>query len=135
MHFISCRSWCEKLASVMFECTAVQDEIRSLRFNSGDRDRLRAARVIGCTATGAAKYKDLLQVMNERGTSFCCFEAHSMLLLQDPAVAPTILMIEEAGELHESLALTSLSSKTKQLIMVRFSETGTSFSLRSSVDS
>ena len=39
-------------------------------------------------------------------------------LLQNPAVAPGIVMVEEAGELLEAHTLSSLSSKTKALIMV-----------------
>ena len=81
----------------MARCKALQDEIRTL----GDSQLvplLKGARVIGCTATGAAKYKELLQ---------------------DPDIAPTVVMVEEAGELHESHTLTSLSERTKQLILVR----------------
>jgi hypothetical protein len=38
-------------------------------------------------------------------------------LLQNSEVAPGVVMIEEAAELLEAHALTSLSPKTKQLIM------------------
>ena len=39
-------------------------------------------------------------------------------LLQNPDIAPGVVMLEEAGELLEAHTLTSLSPKTKQLIMV-----------------
>jgi hypothetical protein len=78
-------------------CKEVQDEIRSLR-DTAAINALAGKRVIACTTTGAAKYKDLLQ---------------------NPRVSPTVVMIEEAGELHESHAITSMSPKTKQLIMVK----------------
>lgn len=81
----------------MARCKALQDEIRTLS-DSQLVPLLKGARVIGCTATGAAKYKELLQ---------------------NPDIAPTVVMVEEAGELHESHTLTSLSERTKQLILVR----------------
>ena len=38
--------------------------------------------------------------------------------MQNPDIAPGVVMLEEAGELLEAHTLTSLSPKTKQLIMV-----------------
>lgn len=56
---------------------------------------LRRARVIGCTTSGAAKYNDLIQ-----------------------ALAPAVIICEEAAEVLESHMLASLSSRTKQLILI-----------------
>ncbi|GAX74369.1 hypothetical protein CEUSTIGMA_g1818.t1 [Chlamydomonas eustigma] len=87
---------CSELSSAIVRCKEVQDEMRSLH-DTAAISMLSGKRIIGCTTTGAAKYKDLLQ---------------------NPKVTPTIVMIEEAGELHESHAITSMSPKTKQLIMI-----------------
>ncbi|KAI0563256.1 DNA2/NAM7 helicase [Gracilaria domingensis] len=56
---------------------------------------LRRARVIGCTTSGAAKYNGLLQ-----------------------ALAPAVIICEEAAEVLESHILSSLSPRTKQLILI-----------------
>lgn len=56
---------------------------------------LRQARIIGCTTSGAAKYNDLIQ-----------------------ALAPAVIICEEAAEVLESHILASLSSRTKQLILI-----------------
>ena len=54
-------------------------------------------RIIGCTTTGAAKYKDLLQ---------------------NPSIAPSVVLVEEAGEVLEAHTLTCLSPRTESLILV-----------------
>ena len=72
----------------------IQDEIRDLN-SSTDLALFKTARIIGCTTTGAAKYKEVLKMAR-----------------------PTVVMVEEAGELQEAHTLTSLGSTTKQLIMV-----------------
>lgn len=74
----------------------INDQVRTLQ-DASALPILAKARIIGCTTTGAAKYTSMLQ---------------------DPKVAPAVVMVEEAGELLEIHALTSLSPKTKQLIMV-----------------
>ena len=91
------RSWCTQLESSLTRLSEIQDEMRGLH-DLAAQSVLRGARVIGVTSTGAAKYKDLLQ---------------------DPEVAPGVVLVEEAGELLEAHTLTSLSARTKQLIMVR----------------
>jgi superfamily I DNA and/or RNA helicase len=52
-------------------------------------------RIIGCTTTGAAKYSSQIR-----------------------AAAPSIVLVEEAGEILESHVLTAMSSATKQLILI-----------------
>jgi hypothetical protein len=56
---------------------------------------LRSKRIIGCTTNAAAKYADDLR-----------------------AIAPGVLLLEEAGEILESHVLTALSPQTKQLVLI-----------------
>lgn len=56
---------------------------------------LKAVKVIGCTTTGAAMYKDVLE-----------------------RVSPKVVIVEEAGEVLEAHILTSVSDATKQLILI-----------------
>ncbi|KAL6759014.1 AAA domain-containing protein [Haematococcus lacustris] len=72
----------------------MQAELKDLR-NSGWEAVLKKARVIGCTMTGAASHKALLD-----------------------ALQPGVLLVEEAGELLEAHVLTSLSTKTKHLVLI-----------------
>ena len=69
-----------------------------------DREQLRqgswskvlaSKRVIGCTTTGAAKYKELLDTANA-----------------------SVLIIEEAGEVLEAHVLSSLQPTTKHMILI-----------------
>ncbi|KAF8159714.1 P-loop containing nucleoside triphosphate hydrolase protein [Crassisporium funariophilum] len=64
-------------------------------FNSNTAEILRSRRVIGCTTTAAAKYRDEIQAFN-----------------------PNILLVEEAGEILESHILTSLGPETSQMILI-----------------
>ncbi|PNH08303.1 NFX1-type zinc finger-containing protein 1 [Tetrabaena socialis] len=88
--------WAEDLAGALVRRNELQTEVRSLH-DSSSRAVLRAARVIGCTSTGAAMYKELLR---------------------DADVDPGVVLVEEAGELLEAHVLTCLSRRTKQLIMI-----------------
>lgn len=56
---------------------------------------LRRKRIIGCTTTGAAKYREIIQ-----------------------AASPSVLIVEEAGEILESHVLTALGKHQKQLILI-----------------
>ncbi len=56
---------------------------------------LSTARIIGCTTTGAASYRESLA-----------------------AAKPGIVVVEEAGEILEAHVLSSLSPVTKQLVMI-----------------
>ncbi|KAL6759018.1 P-loop containing nucleoside triphosphate hydrolase protein, partial [Haematococcus lacustris] len=85
---------CEDLASCMQKVNDMQAELKELR-NSGWEAVLKKARVIGCTVTGAASHKALLD-----------------------ALQPGVLLVEEAGELLEAHVLTSLSTKTKHLVLI-----------------
>ncbi|KAG1673298.1 hypothetical protein FOA52_002578 [Chlamydomonas sp. UWO 241] len=92
--------WMEDLATAMLRCQELDAEIRQLNESSGLKrwqEVLECARVIGCTTTAAAKYKDLLQ---------------------SKGCAPGVVMVEEAGEVLEAHVLTSLSPVTKHLIMI-----------------
>ncbi|KAG6328788.1 hypothetical protein ID866_10301, partial [Astraeus odoratus] len=57
--------------------------------------QLKTKRIVGCTTTGAAKYAEDLK-----------------------AVAPNVLLVEEAGEILESHVITALSSSTTQVILI-----------------
>ncbi len=56
---------------------------------------LKEKRIIACTTTGAAKHGERIR-----------------------AAAPTVVLVEEAGEILESHVLTALSPSTDQLILV-----------------
>ncbi|EIN03493.1 P-loop containing nucleoside triphosphate hydrolase protein [Punctularia strigosozonata HHB-11173 SS5] len=64
-------------------------------FAAGRHEPLLHARIIGCTTTAAAMYREAL-----------C------------DAGPEVLLVEEAGEILESHVLTALSPKTKQLILI-----------------
>lgn len=65
------------------------------KFGESDGAMLRSKRIIGCTTTAAAMYRDQLDT-----------------------VMPDVLLVEEAGEILESHILTALSANTKQLILI-----------------
>lgn len=65
------------------------------QFNESKVHTLRARRIIGCTTTGAAKYTKLLE-----------------------SAKPDIVIVEEAGEIHESHVLTALTPSVKQLVLI-----------------
>ncbi|KAJ9507979.1 hypothetical protein QJQ45_021314 [Haematococcus lacustris] len=88
------RQLSEYLAACMQNVNDMQAELKELR-NSGWESVLKKARVIGCTVTGAASHKALLDVLQ-----------------------PGVLLVEEAGELLEAHVLTSLSTKTKHLVLI-----------------
>ena len=64
-------------------------------YEEGNRDILRAARVVGMTTTGAAMHQQLLSGMGSR-----------------------IALVEEAGEVLEAHILASLSHTHQQLILI-----------------
>lgn len=64
-------------------------------FSEKDTDTLRHKRIIGCTTTGAAKYTETIQ-----------------------AASPSVLLVEEAGEILESHVLTALGKDKNQLILI-----------------
>jgi hypothetical protein len=65
------------------------------KFEEGNVDILRSKRIIGCTTTGAAKYKESIQ-----------------------AASPEVLLVEEAGEILESHVITALGADSKQMILI-----------------
>lgn len=67
----------------------------SRKFDEKHVEILRNKRIIGCTTTGAAKYKDTIQ-----------------------GASPDILLVEEAGEILESHVLTALGADAKQMILI-----------------
>ncbi|GFH22994.1 uncharacterized protein HaLaN_20538, partial [Haematococcus lacustris] len=85
---------CEDVVACMQKVDDEQRELKALR-SSGWEAVLKKARVIGCTVTGAASHKALLD-----------------------ALQPGVLLVEEAGELLEAHVLTSLSTKTKHLVLI-----------------
>ncbi|KIJ57325.1 hypothetical protein M422DRAFT_73113 [Sphaerobolus stellatus SS14] len=64
-------------------------------FSRRDTDMLCNKRIIGCTTTGAAKYRKAIE-----------------------AARPEVLLVEEAGEILESHILTALGDWTNQLILI-----------------
>ena len=65
------------------------------KFAERDIDTMRNKRIIGCTTTGAAKYAENIQ-----------------------AAMPSVLLVEEAGEILESHVLTALGKNKSQLILI-----------------
>ncbi|KDR65734.1 hypothetical protein GALMADRAFT_106825 [Galerina marginata CBS 339.88] len=64
-------------------------------FRSATANILRSKRIVGCTTTAAAKYREEIQIFN-----------------------PDVLLVEEAGEILESHVLTSLGPETSQMILI-----------------
>lgn len=64
-------------------------------FDAGKEDVIRHKRIVGCTTTAAAKYKEQLQ-----------------------AASRDVLLVEEAGEILESHIITALGPHTQQLILI-----------------
>jgi hypothetical protein len=67
----------------------------SAKFQQRARQVLRSKRIIACTTTGAAIYRDAIH-----------------------DAGPEILVVEEAGEVLESHVLTALSNDTQRLILI-----------------
>jgi hypothetical protein len=67
----------------------------SRKFKERDAAVLMGKRIIGCTTTAAAMYRESIQ-----------------------AASPGIVLVEEAGEILESHVLTALSPETTQLILI-----------------
>jgi hypothetical protein len=65
------------------------------KFDDSNRDIIKSRKIIECTTTAAAKYRDAL---NSAGLG--------------------IVLVEEAGEILEAHTLTALSKATKQLILI-----------------
>ena len=84
----------EHLGSLLSEHAEADSERQAL-YKLSWRKQLKAARVIGCTTTGAAMHKDVLD-----------------------EVKPATLLVEEAGEVLEAHVLSSLTNGTKRLIMI-----------------
>jgi replication-associated recombination protein RarA len=84
----------EKLAALMVEHDTVSIQLNDLK-RGRDLVKLRGARIIGCTTTGAAMFKELIE-----------------------AAQPTVVIVEEAAEILEAHVITSLQNNTKHLIMI-----------------
>jgi hypothetical protein len=65
------------------------------KFDDANREIIKSKKIIGCTTTAAAKYRDAL---NEAECG--------------------VVLVEEAGEILEAHVLTALSRATKQLILI-----------------
>ena len=87
--------WLEELQEQLQAMHKLQEQLRSLR-NSSAEAVIGASRIVGCTTTGAALYKELLV---------------------GPG-APSVVLVEEAAEILEAHVLTSLSPNTQHLIMI-----------------
>ena len=83
-----------ELAEAMTVYQSSKDELRSI-YDNDKRMVLQKARVIGCTTTGAAIHKELLD-----------------------DVAPGVVLIEEAGEILEAHCITSVATRTKHMILI-----------------
>ncbi|ACO68235.1 hypothetical protein MICPUN_104668 [Micromonas commoda] len=84
----------EELAAKMVEHDTVSNQLNELK-RGRDLVKLRGARIIGCTTTGAAMFKELIE-----------------------AAQPTVVIVEEAAEILEAHVITSLQNNTKHLIMI-----------------
>jgi superfamily I DNA and/or RNA helicase len=87
--------WAEELDELLQKVQRLKQEARSLEQGAWEA-LIGSARVVGCTTTGAAKHKQLLQGSN----------------------APRVVMVEEAAEILEAHVLTSLSPRTRHLVMI-----------------
>jgi hypothetical protein len=87
--------WAEELDELLQRVQRLQQEARSLEQGAWEA-LIGSARVVGCTTTGAALHKQLLQGSN----------------------APRVVMVEEAAEILEAHVLTSLSPRTRHLVMI-----------------
>ncbi|KZP30812.1 P-loop containing nucleoside triphosphate hydrolase protein [Athelia psychrophila] len=67
----------------------------SRQFDEKNVNILRSKRIIRCTTTGAAKYKDVIQ-----------------------GASPDVLLVEEAGEILESHVITALGATARQMILI-----------------
>ena len=85
----------EQLQEQLLLMHRLQEQLRSLR-NSGCEVVIGQSRIVGCTTTGAALYKDLLL----------------------GPTAPIVVLVEEAAEILEAHVLTSLSPRTQHLVMI-----------------
>ena len=65
------------------------------KFEARDRAVVASRQIIGCTTTAAAKYREYIN-----------------------AAKPSVLLVEEAGEILESHVLTALAPTVKQLILI-----------------
>ena len=71
-----------------------QSELEA-KYEEKDGKVLASKKIIGCTTTAAAKYRDHIK-----------------------AASPDVLLVEEAGEILESHVLTALAPSVKQLILI-----------------
>ena len=87
----------EQLTTLFSHAKVYNELIHQLerKFREKDTHTLRGRRIIGCTTTGAAKYTELLQ-----------------------SASPSVLLVEEAGEILESHILTALGGKKNQMILI-----------------
>jgi len=84
----------QKLSTLMASLATNVKNLRSLR-NGAVVRTLKKATIIGCTIIAAAKRRDILS-----------------------EVAPSVVLLEEAGEILESQVISNLSPLTEQLIMI-----------------
>ncbi|KAM6493100.1 hypothetical protein JOM56_011234 [Amanita muscaria] len=87
----------EMLSSFYSVAKQYDELIHQLERKLSERDThtLQSKRIIGCTTTAAAKYSELLQ-----------------------SVSPSVLLVEEAGEILESHILTALGREKNKLILI-----------------
>lgn len=88
------QEYAEEFAMTARRYNTCLDELEA-KFNQSNRALLQTKRIIGCTTTAAAKYREDLKV-----------------------IQPGILLVEEAGEILESHILTALRAETRQLILI-----------------
>jgi hypothetical protein len=84
----------EKLAAVARNYNKCVEELMRAQ-NTSLPGILSSKRIVGCTTTAAAKYRDEIRTFN-----------------------PDVLLVEEAGEILESHVLTALGPKTSQMILI-----------------
>lgn len=96
------KSWIDEMIDDILE--SFHDEAKNYsdihrqiekKFSEGNVSVIKSKRVIACTTTGAAKYREDISAAN-----------------------PGVLVVEEAGEILESHILTALSSDMKQMILI-----------------
>jgi hypothetical protein len=83
-----------ELVATMREYDDAKNELSSI-YEEDDRAAFLGCRIIGCTTSGVAIRKDLLETLQ-----------------------PGVLLVEEAGEILEAHVLTSLAQRSKHVILI-----------------
>lgn len=85
----------EKIVELMEKFNSVEKELTEYFYHKKHSEVLQQKRIIACTTTAAAKYSRALE-----------------------SAKPSVILVEEAGEILESHILTAMSADTRQLVLI-----------------